>query len=51
MLRKERRLWEERHVPYIPYIYYVQEGFYRSTVMYLKDHIPYLDSLLPYSNS
>ena len=51
MLHKERRLREERYVPYVPHVYYVQEGFYRSTVVYLKDHIPYLDSFLPYSNS
>jgi hypothetical protein len=44
MLYKERRLREERHVPYVPYVHYIQEGFYRSLVVYLKDHIPYLDS-------
>jgi hypothetical protein len=44
MLYKERRLREERHVPYIPYVYYIQEGFYRSQVVYLKDLSPYLDS-------
>jgi hypothetical protein len=51
MLYKERRLREDCYVPYVPYVYYVQGGFYRSTVMYLKDHIPYLDSSLPCSNS
>jgi hypothetical protein len=29
-------------VPYIPYVHYIQEGFLRSTVMYLKDLSPYL---------
>jgi len=26
------------------YVYYVQEGFYRSTVVYLRTLSPYLDS-------
>jgi hypothetical protein len=33
------------------HVYYVQEGSLRSTVVYLKDHTPYLDSFLPYSDS
>jgi len=32
------------YVPYVPHVYYIQEGFYRSTVVYLKDLSPYLDS-------
>jgi len=33
------------------HVHHVQEGFLRSQVVYLKDHIPYLDSFLPCSDS
>jgi len=34
------------HVYYVHYVPYVAKGFLRCTVMYLKDHSPYLDSSL-----
>jgi hypothetical protein len=33
-----------QHVQHVYHVYHVQEGFLRSTVMYLKDLSPYLDS-------
>ena len=34
------------YVQYVQSVYYVAKGFLRSLVVYLKDHVPYLDSSL-----
>ena len=46
MLCKERE--EQRECMYLTYLTYLtyKRGFYRSTVVYLKDYSPYPDSSL-----
>jgi len=40
------KLYKVCYIPYVPYVPYVAKGFLRRTVVYLKDHSPYLDSSL-----
>jgi len=47
VIRKIREVREERHVHHVHYVHHVhhvQEGFHRSTVVYLRTLSPYLDS-------
>jgi hypothetical protein len=41
MLYKVYKVYRVCHVPYVPHVPYIQEGFLRSTVVYLKDLSPY----------
>jgi len=44
VIREIREVREERYVHYVHYVHYIQEGFHRSTVVYLRTLSPYLDS-------